>query len=552
MSVVTFTAKAALPAGFMYGQSYSLSFARKDYDGQIDLIGDESISISGARETVVYHRRQTWDVTTGFLSGSQAAAFGCFLASVADGSSFQYDRDATTVGTAIRPLDCELLDDSVKWKRISRSGFFSFVFRFREIEQSSNLLFGEDYYFDFDLALLTAGINLSTNPDVLPGFTYTRTGDRYALRDDGIFHSFGPDVLISQWDAVNQRELGPWIGSPVNNVLLYSSDISNAAWVVSGVTKNAATGSVIEGGIARKITCTTSSGHIRQSLGTFDTNPATAYAIVEKGDTDVAVVILWNSTSSAAVTQASLTFSTGVVTLTDGAGTVRGYKLLNTGPNGGPVWLVAVTGTGTNGNSRTVNVYPAGVVTTTGFGFVHHVQLQTTAGTASYLSPPIVTTTVAVTTGADVLKCSVLPYWFRTSEYTLAADLYSVESASQPGTWALAVSDGTATNYAALLHSTLSANARADSAGVTAFSQAATVTLPGRYKYAARYKSNDFAVSVNGASVLTDAVGAMPITPNKINIGSAYNDTTQSGRYLARIVIAPSAWSNADLQSWST
>src|SRR5690606_5547926 len=89
----------------------------------------------------------------------------------------------------------------------------------------------------------------------------------------------------------------------------------------------------------------------------------------------------------------------GEANVQQGAGTVRAQKLATAGPNGGPVYRLEVTATGTAGNNRALVIYPSGTSQNTQTVIVHHVQHETGAVATS----PIVTTTAAVTRAADML-----------------------------------------------------------------------------------------------------------------------------------------------------
>src|SRR5690606_24562614 len=86
-------------------------------------------------------------------------------------------------------------------------------------------------------------------------------------------------------------------------------------------------------------------------------------------------------------------------TVVAGSGTARATRLASSGPNGGPVYLIMVTGTGTAGNQRRIVVYPSGTTQNTQTAIIHHVQHEVGAVATS----PIVTMTAPVTRAADVL-----------------------------------------------------------------------------------------------------------------------------------------------------
>src|SRR5690606_29621558 len=108
---------------------------------------------------------------------------------------------------------------------------------------------------------------------------------------------------------------------------------------------------------------------------------------------------LFNATLGTHICRGRLTWDTGQASIAAGAGTVIARKLASAGPNGGPVYRLMVTGTGTAGDQRLIVVYPSGTSQNTQTAIIHHVQHEVGAVATS----PIVTTTAAVTRAADVL-----------------------------------------------------------------------------------------------------------------------------------------------------
>ena len=68
-------------------------------------------------------------------------------------------------------------------------------------------------------------------------------------------------------------------------------------------------------------------------------------------------------------------------------------------------------------------------------------------------------------------------------------------------------------------------------------------------KTAYGYKANDFALSVNGANVLTDTNGAVPTVINKLTIGDAFSGVNAFSGHIKRLAYFPTRQPNATLQS---
>jgi hypothetical protein len=76
----------------------------------------------------------------------------------------------------------------------------------------------------------------------------------------------------------------------------------------------------------------------------------------------------------------------------------------------------------------------------------------------------------------------------------------------------------------------------------------ADVPLNTVFKGALAVKANDFAISLNGATPVTDTSGAMPSAANQLNIGLGKYLGYTNG-YIRRITYYPLRLSNAQLQN---
>src|SRR5690606_15082356 len=111
-----------------------------------------------------------------------------------------------------------------------------------------------------------------------------------------------------------------------------------------------------------------------QTVDTFTGQPETMSAIIENVDATDAAINIRDNTAGVNLCIGRLTWATGQASVQQGTGTVRAQKLADAGPNGGPVYRLMVTATGTAGNQRRIFVYPSGTSQNTRTGIVHHVQ----------------------------------------------------------------------------------------------------------------------------------------------------------------------------------
>lgn len=147
VATVTYTAKACLVTGHVAGEQYSIVFKLAEHEPAISIKREQAKSLSGRIETVVHHRAREFAITTEPFNQAGTDAFTEFLASVLDGSTFIFDRNATALDgngdpVPVRPRECQLVDDDFKQKEWRKRGTFQFSFRARETTEP---LYGENY-----------------------------------------------------------------------------------------------------------------------------------------------------------------------------------------------------------------------------------------------------------------------------------------------------------------------------------------------------------------------------------------------------------------------
>jgi hypothetical protein len=179
--------------------------------------------------------------------------------------------------------------------------------------------------------------------------------------------------------------------------------------------------------------------------------------------------------------------------------------------------------------------------------YIWGAQLEAGAFPTSYIP----TTTTALTRAADVASVNTLSPWFNAAEGTLYAEFTASANAN---TVYAALSNG-ATAQNSVYFDNDSGVIRnvvfSSSSAQAAMSTGAIGTVGAVNKVAGGYKVNDFAVSRNGGSVVTDTLGAVPLSISQLDIGrnpNALASTYVSG-YLRRITYYPRRLSNAELVS---
>ena len=241
------------------------------------------------------------------------------------------------------------------------------------------------------------------------GGAFSRTSAATTIGRDGLVTPVASGIPRIAWmdlDGDGVRETPTLRLEPSRtNLLLQSSNVGpdNSPWAgateFSSVTPAA---SIFQGQTAWRHTNGGAAGSRsrRQSAGQFGSGQQTVYVVAENVNASQTALNIRDATAGVNVCIGQLSWATGGANVQLGTGTVRAEKLADAGPNGGPVYLLAVTATGTPGNDRQILLYPTGTSQNTDTAIIHHVQLEE----QPFHTSPIVTTTAPVTRAADALS----------------------------------------------------------------------------------------------------------------------------------------------------
>jgi hypothetical protein len=327
------------------------------------------------------------------------------------------------------------------------------------------------------------------------------------------------------------------------NDLTYSRDFSNAVWLklqaLDTVTPNAADGPF--GTLSStKITPSTTNAYHGLSRGTISFSGNRALSVYAKaGGYDFFGLEIKDNFRA-------------VISLVDG--TVSSNQLTSSSISildvGNGWWRITYLYSSTI--DRCV-LYP---LPTSSFGafagsgasgiLIDQVQIET----GSFATSPIPTTTATVTRSADV--CQITGTDFSGFWNEPAGALVAEGDTPASGTRSLVSANNATANESSVLR-TVGTDPQfvvTDGGVEQASIDAGTVSSSTAFKLAAAYTVNDFAVSKDGAAVVTDTSGTIP-TPTQITIG-----TDAAGNYLcghiARLRYYNSRLTNSKLQELST
>jgi hypothetical protein len=175
----------------------------------------------------------------------------------------------------------------------------------------------------------------------------------------------------------------------------------------------------------------------------------------------------------------------------------------------------------------------------------------------AFATSVISTSSAAATRSADVASVNTLSPWYNASEGTIYAEAVRSNIPVSTNGNAVDISDGTTNNRARLW--IWSGNASQIAFTVASGGSSVADLNPGSvsantvFKVAGSYKANDFATSINGGTVATDASGAAPVSPNIVNLGTRSGGSSEFWNgHLRRITYYPRRLSNSELQGITT
>jgi hypothetical protein len=339
--------------------------------------------------------------------------------------------------------------------------------------------------------------------------------------------------------------LGLLIEEQRTNLLTYSAEFDNAAWTKSNTTITSNSTTAPDGTVSADTIVaagTTSAGLVRNFASTATAHTFSVY--LKQGNTLFSEIEMIDQGTVA--NRVRLTYATGVLSVVAGSPTGTATSV------GDGWWRVTITYTfPAIGATDTLVVYPS---TTTGsIGenvFAWGAQLEAGAFATSYIP----TVASQVTRNADVASMTGTNFsgWYNQTEGTLVADMDSATNVSLSVYVSTSINDGTVSNRIETFTYSGRWGGRMFTAGANQFDlqQTSSYTANIPAKVALAYAANDFAVSVDGNTALTDTSGSVP-TVNQLNIGTIINTNYLNG-HIRQIAYFNTRLPNAQLQTLSS
>lgn len=362
--------------------------------------------------------------------------------------------------------------------------------------------------------------------------THTRPSTALRFNASGLLEVVPANQPRFDYDPVTLALRGLLIEEQRTNLLTYSSQFDNAAWVRDQIQTVAADARQAPDGTtsADKIVEGTASGThgiYRASVGAAGAHAF--YVFMHAAERSWGVVRIEGVSTF-------FNLASGVVGQ-NGAGNTASIK-----PVGDGWYCCCVVRTLTAAAAATIRIATAdGLENYTGDGlsgiYIWGAQVEAGSFPTSYIP----TTSTQVTRAADVASVNTLSPWFNPDEGTLFAEFsrsglrppsqgsgFFELSGSPPADQLIALQSGVSTPAQQRM---LVRAAAVDQALL----QTASSAVPGvTYKLAGAYRVNDFAACQSGGTVLTDASGVLPSGINLARLGVNLNGYLRRVRYWPR------------------
>jgi len=353
--------------------------------------------------------------------------------------------------------------------------------------------------------------------------------------------AYGPRL---DYDPSTLAAKGLLVEEQRTNLITQSADFSaSSVWGVGGITVSANVISAPDGTTsADKLIEDTSTGfhRISQSVSITSGTTYTFSVYVKSAERTIINIQLGGGPFTFTLLQYNLS-----------AGTSTGGTIT---PVGGGWYRCTASSLATSTSSGTVFVEvcdSSGQRNYTGNGFsgvyVWGAQLEAGSFATSYIP----TAAATVTRNADVASVGVSQFPYSATEGSIVANVTPLNVAAARR--AVQIDDNTENErYTLSTNSTPNGlftviDGGSSQAAIATGTPAANTNI----KLAARYKVNDFALSVNGGAASTDTSGTLPIANLLMRLGSGTSSTEPLNGHIRQITYIPRALANAELTARS-
>ena len=403
-------------------------------------------------------------------------------------------------------------------------------------------------------------LNFASSQTVDPRITFTRASTATRTNSKGLIETVASGAPRIDYDAVTGVCKGLLIEESRVNLLTYSEQLDNAAWVKNQVTLTANSVTAPDGTItADKMieNAVNQAFYVTGSVTSMTTSTIYTGSVYAKAAERSVLQLTYQGATHGSTYYANFNLSSGVVGSSGGSG----VSSTITSVGGG--WYrcsISAPATLTASGGLVVGVVPSTASvrldTYTGDGtsglFIWGAQLEVGAFATSYIP----TVASQVTRAADVASMTGTNFssWYRQDEGSFVA---SGDRIALGGNYPhlFGVTDGDANEQISIAHDTAAGYKRylhVSNGGVTQVNlgSAETIVANTIYTAALAYKANDFGFSRGGEAAQTDVSGTVPVV-NQLLLGWRHSPIYLNG-HIARLAYYPERVTNAELQALST
>ena len=401
-------------------------------------------------------------------------------------------------------------------------------------------------------------LNFLTGAPLDNRITFTRSTTGTFVGSNGLIQSAAIDAPRFDYNPATLASLGLLIEEQRTNLLLYSEQFDNAIWVKANVTVTANTAVAPDGTTsADKVIPTAANNPFKELQQNISVTAGVSYTLSFYAKADgYSFVQFIGSGGIFGTFFLNYNLSTGVETaFSAGTSTITQRSIT---PAGSGWYRISVTATAlSSGTGRmALDIIPAGDSirgvswASDGTSGILHWGAQMEAG--AFVTSYIPTVAATVTRAADIATMTGTNFssWYNASEGTVVAGFgsYANNSGGNPGV--LQIDDGASSNSVRMFAgSSVSPVFNVNTGGVSQAYLSSGVLSPSvSAKMAGAYALNNFAKSLNGAALETDASGTVPVV-NRMLIGSGTGGVGYLNGYIRSITYYASRLTNAQLQA---
>lgn len=402
-------------------------------------------------------------------------------------------------------------------------------------------------------------LDFANSKQVDPRIAVTRASTATYFDAQGVLRTAASGVPRIDHGPVTGECKGLLIEESSTNLLTYSEQFDNAAWGKSAASVSANGAIAPDGNVSadKLVEGTSTAAHYvyASATSTTNTNAYTKSIYARAGERAFVNLFVVEGSTFARYVQCTFNLAAGVAGAVSLGGGATGSASIQY--VGGGWYRCSVTatlgGTDTSIQSRIRLTDASGNTTYTGDGtsglYIWGAQLEPGSFPTSYI--PTGGSAATRAAAAPSMSGTNFSEWYRQDE---GAFVVFARRDSLSAGRLITLSDGTASNQIRINVVVSSTSLRADLEVVTGgVSQVSTTTTPvfavgSMVAIAFAYKADDFAISVNGTTVVTDTSGTVP-TVDRVHIGTDHAGANHYNGTVARIACYTKRLANAELQA---